>query len=511
MINIPETNNEDEIWKARKNALLGFVNNKKGDVAGEIVKAEDKIDTAEGEIVEAPEMTLDGIPDKEVRSVEQDLAKLEKLKDRLEENVVPGNINEWSYFLQVYEQRQRKICYHLLDLLKKFTEDAAKFLQQSSEDEEDNLQRHRWRVLLNKVSIDLLIVSAAAEQRTHGENDQTPTGVSTANTLLKADIISEQALAPAVEREFLQKTSIITYLRENVSIHTVPYSEVVLISVAYASMEPGFSEPNTEGISFSKVSRDMLAIPHEVGHQLYREGQLQLTGGEKSISSYLQEQLKQAQIWGWDWRSDWLEEIFADAYGLLVAGPVMAISFQDLLTDNLPSRFSEDTGRHPIPALRPYIQTIILRRLIKANGNSLYPFAPNELDKKWEEKPIWNGAKPLEEDYKLHGVPNPAKGQQILDGLDEIIDIVLETLRRQAPLEVDTNLTYYGWKAWTEDVLKGEDPERLYNKLTFERFFPLSSSWFQTPVGDTWTTEPKKWPEQILSGWREKAPEDHGG
>jgi hypothetical protein len=486
MINQADTSNsEHEIWIERKSALLNFVQNEVDD--------------------------LEETAGKGVGSIEGDLARLKELKDRLEENVVPGNINEWVYFLQVYEQRQRKICYHLLDFLKKFTEDAAKFLQPSSENEEDYSQRHLWRVLLNKVSTDLLIVPAAAQQRTHGENDQPSTGVSSANTLLKADIISEQALAPAVKREFLPKTSIITYLRESVSIRTVPYSEAVLIGVAYASMEPGFSKPNDDGISFSKVSRDMLAIPHEVGHHLYRKGQLQSSEEKQSISSYLQERFEEAKIWAWDWRSDWLEEIFADVYGLLVAGPVMALSFQDLLTDNLPSRFREDTGRHPIPALRPYIQTRILRRLTDANGNSLYPFAPNELDKKWEKKPMWNGAKPLEEDYKLHGVPNPAKGQQILDVLDEIIDIVLETLRRQAPLGADTNLTYYGWKAWTEDVLKGEDPDRLYNTLTFERFFPFSSSWFQTPVGDTWTTEPKKWPEQILSGWREKAPEDHGG
>jgi hypothetical protein len=276
-------------------------------------------------------------------------------------------------------------------------------------------------------------------------------------------------------------------------------------------MEPGFSKPNKEGISFAKVSRDMLAIPHEVGHHLYREGQLQLPGGEKSISSYLQERFEEAKIWAWDWRNDWLEEIFADVYGLLVAGPVMALSFQDLLTDNLPSRFREDTGRHPIPALRPYIQTRILRRITDASGDPLYPSAPNLLDEEWEEKPIWNGAKPLKEDYKLHGVPNLVKGQQILDGLDEIIEIVLETLRRQGPPDADPNLTYSGWQPWSTDVQDKVALVGLIDNLTFEVFFPFSRNWFQTPVADFLTTEPGKWPEQILSGWRERAPEDRGG
>jgi hypothetical protein len=396
-----------------------------------------------------------------------------------------------------------------------FTDDAADFLQPSSEHKEGYSRRHLWRVLLNRASTDLQIIPAAVKQRAPRKDDQIYQEVSSKNTLLKADIISEQALGQSVERGFLQKTPVITYLKQNVSIRTVPYSEVVLIGVAYASMEPGFGQPNEEGVSFSKVSRDMLAIPHEVGHHLYRKGQI--PGKNQSVSSTLKERLRRSQIWEWDWRSDWLEEIFADAYGCLVAGPVMALSFQDLLSDNPPAQISVDTGHHPIPALRPYIQTRILREITDANGNSLYKLAPMRLDEQWEKwltdnfSREWANVNPLELDYKLHGIANPVKGQQILDGLDEIIKIVLWTLGGKRPPEADADWTHGDWKAWTKDVKDGEDPLVLYDNLTFEKFFPFSSNWFQTPVDDIWTTEPEKWPEQILSGWSVKEPEDHGG
>ena len=58
----------------------------------------------------------------------------------------------------------------------------------------------------------------------------------------------------------------------------------------------------------------------------------------------------------------WQEEIFADIYGCLVAGPAIAKSFQDLLFDNY--TLTESDGVHPIPLIRPYIYAKVLETIL---------------------------------------------------------------------------------------------------------------------------------------------------
>ena len=60
----------------------------------------------------------------------------------------------------------------------------------------------------------------------------------------------------------------------------------------------------------------------------------------------------------------WLEEIFADVYGCLVAGPVMDIDFQDLQLNRSMGEFTEDDGEHPIPILRPEVYRLTLEKIL---------------------------------------------------------------------------------------------------------------------------------------------------
>jgi hypothetical protein len=261
------------------------------------------------------------------------------------------------------------------------------------------------------------------------------------------------------------------------------------------------------GSDFQTVSRDLLAIPHEIGHHLFWKGQM--PGKKRTIYKHMQKQLKRAQIRKWDWRRAWLEEIFADAFGCLVAGPVMALSFQELLTDNPPAQFKEDTGHHPIPALRPYIQTKILRAITDANGNPRYRLAPDRLDEKWEawlaDQEWADARKPLQVKYELHGVPHPLPGQRVLEELDEIIKIVLRTLRGQRPLHAGANWNHGSWQAWTTDTHEDDVMmDGLYKSLTFEHF-PPRSRWLRSPYVAGQASPPKN-PEQILKGWSVEGP-----
>lgn len=63
------------------------------------------------------------------------------------------------------------------------------------------------------------------------------------------------------------------------------------------------------------------------------------------------------------WLQNWLEELFSDVYGCVVAGPISVLGLQGILADSDPDRLLEDNGHYPIPAIRPFIATQILREI----------------------------------------------------------------------------------------------------------------------------------------------------
>jgi hypothetical protein len=107
------------------------------------------------------------------------------------------------------------------------------------------------------------------------------------------------------------------------------------------------------GVPFTCITtpRDYLATPHEIGHYVYHHGE--------GIKFKLHNLLPVMPEWG----AGWLEEIFADVYGCLVAGPVIGLDFQDLLVDNDLARFVSSDGEHPIDAVRPYIYIKVLKEM----------------------------------------------------------------------------------------------------------------------------------------------------
>ena len=187
------------------------------------------------------------------------------------------------------------------------------------------------REILGQVSFDLTVLSLAISQRL----DKSKKGAAPA-TLAKADQLAYAALKPAIDAGLLDDTAVITHVQKQASIRLIPYASVAIIGLPLNAISAE-TNPN--------LSRDLLAIPHEIGHYVFRHGTID---GER-IKVALRDRLTGCEKWLYRWK----EELFSDVYATCVAGPVMALDFQDVMVTKSTNEYLDDDGVHPIPALRP--------------------------------------------------------------------------------------------------------------------------------------------------------------
>ncbi len=158
---------------------------------------------------------------------------------------------------------------------------------------------------------------------------------------------------------------------------------------AYAPETPVVSIPLTD----YNDSTCWQALAHELGHHIYWNG-VDLRTSEmvhkrlhdamaEALSAPLLESsskaLDQARLWGryadrmrlW---GHWLEEVFADVCGTLLAGPYYAASAQDLMADriNKTEDLTKGDYQHPSAYLRPLISLQVLREIAK-HSNASFP------------------------------------------------------------------------------------------------------------------------------------------
>jgi hypothetical protein len=202
-------------------------------------------------------------------------------------------------------------------------------------------EEHVLRATLDQVAFDMGMIQHIAYQR-----QQT-----TQETLEKADKLAQMALNVAINSSLLSKCTVLTYFNKSVNIRLIPYAPLALIGIPFSA---------------AKANSDLLAIPHEVGHYVYHHA--------PGLAAQLHARIPLYP----DWINHWIEEIFADLYGALVAGPVTGLSFQEILLDNAQEKFVADNGKHPPDAIRPFGYTHSLRQL----G---YTQAADALDTKWAE------------------------------------------------------------------------------------------------------------------------------
>ena len=170
-----------------------------------------------------------------------------------------------------------------------------------------------------------------------------------------ADRLAWSALQLAVSAGLLgpeKKSTATTYFQKSPNIRVMPYAPVALVGVPY---------------SCQQLDRDLLATPHEVGHYVFWHGNYDGMSLREFLVGQVVAVVPNKQSPDYQLLLHWLEEIFADAYGTCVAGPVMALDFQDLQLDTSRQKFITDDAVHPAPVLRPNIHLQILRKRDPAN------------------------------------------------------------------------------------------------------------------------------------------------
>ncbi|MBK8905832.1 MAG: hypothetical protein IPM53_31915 [Anaerolineaceae bacterium] len=425
-----------------------------------------------------------------------------------------------DFYQLVKETIQLKYCVDLLLALATFTSDGFTFFMEGyylNKDlpvSKDVPPRTIMRTLVDQVSFDLSVIQHAINQRRrHVDGRPMVQG----QTLAMADQLAQLAVDLAIYANYLpQNTRMITYLARSLRSRLVPYSPTLLISIPYSALHSG-----------AHPSRNFLAVPHEIGHHLYWNGVH--PESKTPMRNHLLKKAGEAGIKSGDWRLNWLEEMFADAYALVLLGPVIVLDFQDMLDDDMSGHFREDTDKHPIPEIRPFIQTQILRQLTDQNGQTFYTHECDQLDKNWK---TWIKKHPLKASYPLIGHPQPILGQAVLDDLAPLITVILDSLADILPDKKE----YVGMEGSNDvsklyDEFQGyempDDDLELVNlfldgQATDEQIETIFASSAEISFKEHVAVETKKKPEKIKTaewmqllrshGWSDEGPiGDDGG
>ena len=287
------------------------------------------------------------------------------------------------------------------------------------------------RQTLDQISFDLAVLRIVQSQRHPDLSTERER-----QTLQLADQLAYRALKPTIDAELIHPTTVLTYFKKTSQVRVIPYAPVALLGIPYTCTgifdEAGARVQNSD--DSTHTARDFLAIAHEVGHHVFWHGKQ----GNIPLRSLLRSRLAANPAW----RMAWLEEIFADVYGTLIAGPVLALDFQELIYDN--PNLDEDDGEHPVGAIRPFIYTDTLSKIKDKRGKPKYANSPTKLEQKWKNSRARRGK------IKRFRPQKAAQNEPVLledarAHLDEVITLILDILQSIEAEQYDT--------AWSADSI----------------------------------------------------------
>lgn len=151
----------------------------------------------------------------------------------------------------------------------------------------------------------------------------------------------------------------LTYFERTTTIRVVPYLSVILIGVPYTAIQ----HPS-----------DLLALYHESGHTFF--WQALTLDDRKQLAKYAD---NLAQKYApknvplddrYRWLSNWIEEIFADTFGVITGKAAMLDKWLTLVIQDSDSQLLHDDGQHPPPFLRTKLCEYLLCRVMNTDPKS---------------------------------------------------------------------------------------------------------------------------------------------
>ncbi len=250
---------------------------------------------------------------------------------------------------------------------------------------------HLVRRCFQNLAIDHEIIQRATVQRrwTHGLEEASQAFISEqAMEVLIMDKLAIKSIMPFKHLLFESQgksdnnkdLAIITYLSEKTHIRYLPYTDqLILIGVSYDRVpQVGilFDDKSLVGKPF--YAFELMAIPHEIAHYVYKHGTVKVYENDHTTFPEISKRFDGANPY-----YKWCEEIFADLYGCIVAGPLTVLSMQALLVSIDRGRAWKDDKDHPTPVLRVFILNEMLRILKDVAAKKI-----ESKDYKPEEEPV---------------------------------------------------------------------------------------------------------------------------
>lgn len=362
----------------------------------------------------------------------------------------------------------------LLEGLREFGEKQFQFFYKSFSGDPDSPKleksdayppEHILAVILSQIGFDLGVIERAAEQRLTG-------GERARDTLAKTDKLAWIALRPAIGKVVQPDTTVLTYFQKSAEVRVIPYANVAVIGAPY---------------SCADVPMDFLAIPHEIGHYVFWHRDtptlkwLAESDAQSSPNAWWLDRSAQSDprtLWRKSIAAlyrNWWQEIFADVYGCVVAGPVIAFDFQQLALENSAEDFTDLDDRHPAPILRPRIYHKVL--CARSNQKFQWEGIAKQLEDRWGRKKEERG------ELKASVIEEPGLALHLdLEDTKPVDRMVLLALSQLKDVQSD----------WSGDVYTS-DVESLGKRFADQYQTILSSMRFAPPDLDA----PNPWSEWV--------------
>ncbi len=232
-------------------------------------------------------------------------------------------------------------------------------------------------LIVEQMGYDLEVIQRAAEQRLFS----TPLVVT---KLEEADYLANKLIDHARSAGLLDEdTRAVTYFQKSPAIRVIPYADLALIGIPYTVCD----EP-----------RDLLTIPHEIGHYVFWHGYATPPDPErpeenkkrrflyqdlmdqalKTLAAMIDIHHPELDVWSYLW----LEELFADVFGCWMSGPAMALTAHDVARAHSQSTFVADDDKHPVPLVRPFI----CMKALHARDQHKWPKSLKLLRDEWDKE-----------------------------------------------------------------------------------------------------------------------------